>query len=210
MAKENGKQTNFDSGQQYLGTVYAKALLGASQTAANTEIVLAELDSLIDDVFERLPKFEASLASPRVSHEEKVRMLDAAFAGKMSPQMLNFLKVVSEHGRLDCLRAMQRAARQQYNAEQGRVEVEIRTAEPLSASLYQQTCDSLRVALKTEIDASQKIDPELIGGMVVRVGDTVYDGSVADRLRRLRVETLENTSQEIRRSLDRFANAGQE
>lgn len=209
MAQDNGKQTTFDSGQQYLGTVYAKALLGASRTAGNTESVLAELDSLIEDVLDRLPKFEATLASPRVPHEEKVRMLDSAFAGKMSLQMLNFLKVVSEHDRLDCLRAMRRAARQQYNAEQGRMEVQIRTAEPLSTALYQQTCDSLRGALKSEIDVTQKIDPDLIGGMVVRVGDTVYDASVADRLRRLREETLEKTRQEIRRSLDRFADASQ-
>ena len=210
MAKNSDKNKTHDSSQQYLGTVYAKALLGATDTAGNTDLVLSEFDSLLDDVLSKLPALEATLASPRVSHDQKVQMLDRAFGGKMSPQLLNFLKVVSGHGRLDCLATINRSAHRQYNAMRGRVEVEIRSAEPLSEELLSQVSNRLRQSLQSEVDVSLNIQPELIGGMLVRIGDTVYDGSVVDQLRRLRANALEKSGQEIRSSLDRFTIAGSE
>ena len=210
MAKNSKKNKSHDSSQLYLGTVYAKALLGATETAGNTDLVLSEFDSLLDDVLSKLPTLEALLASPQVPHDEKVRILDRAFGGKMSPQLLNFLKVVSGHGRLDCLTTINRSAHQQYNDIRGRVEIEIRSAEPLSGELLLQVSNRLRLALKSEVDVSLTVHPELIGGMVVRVGDTVYDGSVVDQLRRLRTKALEKAGQEIRRSLDRFTISGSE
>ena len=210
MAKNSEKNKTHDSSQQYLGTVYAKALLAATETAGNTDLVLSEFDSLLDDVLSKLPSLEALLASPRVPHNEKVQMLDRAFAGKMSQQLLIFLKVVSGHGRLDCLATINRSAHRQYNALRGRVELEIRSAEPLSGEMLLQVSNRLRQSLQSEIDISLTVQPELIGGIVVRVGDTVYDGSVADQLRRLRTNALEKTSQEIRSSLDRFTSADPE
>ena len=50
-----------------------------------------------------------------------------------------------------------------------------------------------------------KVDPKLLGGLIVRIGDTVYDGSLAARLKNLQEVTLEHTKHSIRQSLDRFA-----
>ena len=75
-----------------------------------TDRVLAELDSLIDDVLDKLADFEQLLASPRIGLDEKNRILDEAFAGRMTPLLLNFLKVTARHGRLDCLRQIRAAA----------------------------------------------------------------------------------------------------
>ena len=58
--------------------------------------------------------------------EEKLRVLDLAFASRMTPLLLNFLKVVARHGRLDCLRQIRAAAQRQYNELRGRVEVTVR------------------------------------------------------------------------------------
>lgn len=195
----------FDSGRQYLGKVYAKALVGAAETNGKTEGVLAELDSFVNDVLAKLPKLAALLDSPRVPHEEKVRILDRALANKMSSDLLNFLKVASRHGRLDCLPAINRAAKELYNDMRGRVEVHVRTAEPVSPDQLAKIAEQLRRALKREVELRPKVDPSILGGLVVRIGDTVYDGSVANRLRRLRDETIDKTAQQIRQALDRFA-----
>ncbi|MEQ8788746.1 MAG: ATP synthase F1 subunit delta [Pirellulaceae bacterium] len=196
--------TVFDTGQQHLGKVYAKGLLGAADKAGVTETVLEELRSLVGDVLSKLPKFAAALRSPRLSHEEKLTLLDRAFGGKMNPLLLNFLKVVSRHGRLDCLGAIEHEARQLYNEARGRIEVRVRTAEPVDQELLASITQRLSEALKSELDVTNDVDPELLGGVVVRVGDTVYDGSVANRLQRLRAATVAKTEQEMRHALARF------
>jgi F-type H+-transporting ATPase subunit delta len=197
--------TVLDSTQQHLGSVYAEALLGAAEKAGKAETVLQELRSLVEDVLAKLPTFDAVLKSPRIAHEEKVRILDKAFQGKMSAELLNFLKVVSRHGRLESLRAINRAAQKLYHERMGRVEVRVRTAEPLPEELYKQIGDKLRQALGREPVLQMEIDPDLIGGVVIRIGDTVYDGSIARQLVRLREETAAKIGRELRRAGDRFA-----
>lgn len=197
--------TVLDATQQHLGKVYAQALLGAAEKAGNVESVLAEFQSLVEDVLQKLPHLDAVLQSPRIGHEEKVRLLDTAFQGRMSKELLNFLKVVTRHDRFAALRAMNRAAQTLYGERMGRVEVLVRTAEPLSPELYASIGDRLRQSLGREPVLRVEVDPELIGGVVVRVGDTVYDGSVARQLVRLREETAAKIAREIRHAGERFA-----
>lgn len=199
--------TVFDSEQKHLGDVYAKALLGATDSAGNTEQVLEEFDALVGDVLDKLPKLETTLASPRVPEEAKMQMLDKAFGGKMSATLLNFLKVVCEHRRFDCVRAMNRAAHELENELTGRVDVQIATVEPLTDELCERVTDRLEALLGKKVNLTMQIDADLIGGLEVRVGDTVYDASVLGRLGRLRQEAVERTSQAIRQSLERFETA---
>ena len=205
MAEASQNSNAFDSGRQRLGEVYAKALIGAAEKAGKTSQVLEELDSVVNDVLANLPKLAAALESPRVPIEHKLTLLDRAFGGKMSKELLNFLKVAAKHGRLDCLKAVNRAAKDLHNEMRGRVEVHVRTAEPAGPELLAKIAAQLKLALQRDVDLRAGVDPSLIGGLLVRVGDTVYDGSVANRLKRLRAETLDKTSQQIRQALDRFA-----
>ena len=62
----------------------------------------------------------------------------------------------------------------------------------------------LTVSLGKKVDLQTRVDPALMGGMVVRVGDTVYDGSLLSRLEQMRTRTLESTTEKIRDSLERF------
>ena len=197
--------TVLDTGQQHLGTVYAKALLGATENAGNSEIVLGELDSLLRDVLDRVPTLEAVLCSPRVPYERKEQMLQRAFGGRMTLQLLNFLKVVARRGRFNCLRAIQQAARHLLNELRGRVEVTVRSAEPLDETMLTLVSDRLRSILGRDVQLQLKTDPELLGGLVIRVGDTVFDGSIANRLLRLRDDLVSKTHQKIRLELERFA-----
>ena len=192
----------FDTDQQQLGKLYAKALLGAAGDQA--EAVLAELDSLLDDVLARLPDLRAVLDSPRVSHQEKEEMLNKAFQGKMSDTLLNFLKVCSRRRRLDALEVMRRAGHAQLNEMMGRIEVQVATAAPVEPSRLDSLKQQLSQLLGSDVVLSTEVDPELLGGLVVRVGDTVYDGSVANRLERFRDAALRNTANEVRSAIDRF------
>jgi F-type H+-transporting ATPase subunit delta len=203
MAKS--KHDAVDLSRQHLGAVYAKALLGAAEKADQAEQVLSELDSLVGDVLVKLPQLDAAFASPRIGADEKKALIDKAFAGRISTTLLHFLKVLAQHGRLDALRAILTAAKKLYNELRGRVEVTVQTAHPLSNPVRERIVARLTQMLGREVVLSTQINEDLLGGLVVRVGDTVYDGSLAAQLRQMQEVTLEHTTQSIRESLERFA-----
>lgn len=196
-----------DTGRQQVGTLYARSLLGAAEAAGQTDAVLAELDSFVEDVLDKLPSFETVLGTALVSPEEKTALLDKALSGKASPLLLNFLKVTANHGRLDCLRAIRRAAHEVYDKLRGRIPVIVRTATPLDAASEKQITERLRGMLRGEPQLVREVDPELIGGLVIRVGDTVYDGSVARRLEQLRQQMIDRSVHEIQSRRDRFSHS---
>jgi F-type H+-transporting ATPase subunit delta len=203
MAKS--KHDVIDSGRQHLGSVYAKALLGAADKAGQARQVLEELDSLVTDVLNELPQLDAAFTSPRLAPEEKAALIDKAFGGRMSVTLQHFLKVVAKHERLDCLRAILRAAKKLYNEMSGRVEVRLETAAPISNAMRERIVARLTQLLGREVVLTSAVNEELLGGLVVRIGDTVYDGSLAARLKQMQEVTLQRTTQQIRESLDRFA-----
>jgi len=205
MASPHKKSDSMDAGRQHLGTVYAKALLAAAEKSGQADQVVEELESLVSDVLDRLPQLDAALKSPRLIHEERLPIIDKAFGGRLSPTLLTFLKVVSKHGRLDALRAIASAARKQLNVARGRVEVLVESAYPLSNPLLERIASRLTQLLGRQVMLTTDVDPELLGGLVVRVGDTVYDASLAAQLKRLEEVTLDHTKQKIRESLERFA-----
>jgi len=205
MPNPRKKSDSHDAGRQHLGTVYAKALLGAAEKAGQADQVVDELDSLVADVLDNQPRVDAILTSPRLTHEERLPILNKAFGGKLSPTLMTFLKVVSKHGRLDSLRAIARAARKQLNTIRGRVEVLVETAYPLSNPIRDRITARLSELLHRQVILTTRINEELLGGLVVRVGDTVYDASLAASLKRMQQVTLEHTKQTIRDSIERFA-----
>ena len=207
MADQAQKQHAYDVGKQQVGAVYAKALLGALEKTGDAPAVLDEFGALVADVLDRFPDLDATLSSPRVAPKDKIRILDNILGKRMSEQLLTFLKVVSGRGRLDCLREICQAARNQYDRAMGRIEVGVKTASPIDRSTESLVKNVMRGVLKSEVMLKTSVDADLIGGMVVRVGDKVFDGSVANGLARLREETIEKTYQELRGDVSRFADS---
>jgi F-type H+-transporting ATPase subunit delta len=118
--------------------------------------------------------------------------------------MLHFLKVVSHHGRLDCLRAIHRQARGLYEKMRGRVVVQVTSATPMDDSVAEQIVRGIRPLLDGEPLLRRSVDPKLIGGIVVRVGDTLYDGSIAAQLKNVRQQMIDRSAHEIQSRRDRF------
>ena len=205
MAKSRSTPGTFDPAKQRLGTVYAKALLGASEKAGQTDRVLEELDSLVADVLDKLPDFEEALRTPRIGPEEKIQLITRVFGSRVSPLLLNFLKVAAQHERLDTLRAIQRAARKIHNEMRNRIEVLVETAAPISNQLRSSITTRLSQMLRREVVLTAEINPDLLGGLLVRVGDTIYDGSLRGKLKAMEAVTLDHATQTIRQSLERFS-----
>jgi len=206
MAETNsGSANSSDIGRQQVGAVYAKALLGSAEAAGNAPELVEELESIVSEVLNRFPDFDAALSSPRISAEEKIGMLERVFGGRVSESVQTFMKVVSAHGRLDCLRSIASAARSQLNDASGVVVVEITTASPIDLSAQDQIRDSLSKSLGQEVRIQARVDSKIIGGLIVRIGDKLFDGSVANRLATMRDQAVSRLSQEIRENNERFA-----
>lgn len=193
-----------DVGSEQVAAVYAEALLGAAEKAGQTEAVLAQFESLLSDVLDRFPKLEEILASGLISCEEKVAIVDRTFGAQAIPLFGNFLKVLAEHGRMDCLRAIYWQCRVQYDQLRGRVPVEATTAEPIDAALAGRIRKAAARLVAGEPLLVTKVDRRLLGGIVIRVGDTVYDASVATQLHKLRDKIVRRSSHEIQSRRDRF------
>ncbi|HEY2882367.1 MAG TPA: ATP synthase F1 subunit delta [Pirellulales bacterium] len=198
-----------DTGEWRAAIVYAQALVAAAEKekAGGSEGVVQEFDSLVDDVLDRLPKLEAVLTSGFVEEGIKEGMLQKALGTQASPVFLSFLKVVARHGRLDMLRLIHRAVHEEYNKVRGRVRVLVSTAEPLDSAAEQRITQELRTRLQAEPMLEKQVHPELIGGIVLRVGDRVYDGSIATQLERLREKMMTRSVHEIQSRRDRFSSA---
>jgi F-type H+-transporting ATPase subunit delta len=199
--------TAINVGAQQVAGVYARALLGAGEDSGQTDAIIEQLDSLVVDVLDAIPQFEAVLASPWISLAEKNQLLDKTFGGRASPLFLDFLKVVSEHGRLDVLRDIRRVAHLLYDELRDRVRIRVTTATPLDGDLAARIAETLRGMLGQQPRLEQAVDPALIGGLVLRVGDTIFDGSVATRLARVREQMITRSVHEIQRRRDRFSNS---
>lgn len=200
----NGKMASHDPAAQQIGTVYAQALVGAAEAAGETQSVLEEFDSFIDDVLDTQPKFAEVLASVLIGADQKIDLLDKALAGQASKTFLNFLKIVAKHGRLDYLRSMRQAAHAIYSEARGHVSIEVRTATALDEASAERIRTTLSGILAREADLVRTIDPDLIGGLVVKVEDTVYDASVSTRLEKMRREMINRSVHEIQSRRDSF------
>lgn len=181
--------TVFDDELQQAGPVYAQALLGAAEQAGCVDAVVEQLRGVVRDGFDRFPTLELALSAPRLSESEKVAMLDRIFGGRVEPLLLNFLKVLARRRRLPALRAIAAAIGEQQDRQLGRVEVEVVTAAPLSEQQLGQVQQRLETLFAGTVRMRLKVDPLLIGGLVIRIGDRVYDGSLDGQLERLQEST---------------------
>jgi F-type H+-transporting ATPase subunit delta len=117
---------------------------------------------------------------------------------------LSFLKVVSRHQRLDLLRAIRRQAHGRLKRIRGHVPVRIATATPIDGAFADRIARSLAPLVDGLPELERVADAKLIGGIVVRVGDKVYDGSIANQLHKLRQQMMDRSAHEIQSGRDRF------
>ena len=181
---DHSRDTVFDVDIEKLARVYAQAGLDAA--GGDVGNLIDELKSLVDEVLDKHPKLENVFSTALVSQEEKLGVLDRVFGGRVSATTLNFLKVLANHGRLGLLRHVVRATDLLWQEQNNRVQVQVRSASELDHSLQQELRDTLGKALDCDPVITMTVDPELIGGFVVKMGDKVFDASTRTSLERAR------------------------
>jgi len=182
-----------------IARLYSRAMLQLAEERGESESLLEELGGLVD-YLDRNPDFERFLASPLVDDEDRAGMLERAFRGKASDLLVDGLQVANRKGRLGLLRGIAEGYRIEHRDLRGMVEAIVRTAVPLSEPLRIRVRDTVARHTGKQPVLIEKVDPALIGGIVIEVGGEKIDGSLARRLRELGENLERRATQEILRS----------
>jgi F-type H+-transporting ATPase subunit delta len=198
------QRTVMDVGAQRIGKVYAEALLAAADKRNAAQEVLQEFDALIHDLFRRDPELETFFGSSAVGRDRKKALIEKALEGRAHEVFVNFLLVLNQHERLDMLRAIHAAYRELFDKRAGRIHVQVKSAVPLPADQAESLRQEIRAKFAKEPVLDIQVDPDLIAGMVVQIGDWKLDSSIQSRLRSIREQLLERSTYEVQSRRDRF------
>ena len=196
--------TVLDTAAEQLGKTYAQALINAANNAGVADEVLEQLGQLADEYLANNPPLAAAFASPRVDEAEKLRVIDKLFGDEFHPVLVKFLKVMAHRGRLAYVRAVREAAEDIRDEMLGRVLASVQTAVPLDDALRGQITERLGAVMNKQVRLRETVDPDLIGGMLIRVGDRVFDSTVANRLSKMAKQTRERFSSQLMQRYEQF------
>lgn len=171
-----------DPQAQRLSRVYAEALADSLGEAGNLTAVVQELEGVVA-VLREVPGSGELLAGALLSRRDRQAFVDRVFGSRVSPAVGSLLGVMARNGRLGLLGSVVCGLQDIVDRRAGRVEVEIRSAVPLDSSQLQQLREMLAGAFDTTPILRTAVDADLLGGIVVQVGDRVYDASVAGQLK---------------------------
>jgi F-type H+-transporting ATPase subunit delta len=163
---------------------YARALFDLAQEKGLLDQVDRELETVVG-MIEHNPAFKAVLNDVLIAAKVKHDLVGKLLQGKVSDLVLNFLFVVIRKRREAGIPELYRAFLDLANEARGIVEVEVRSAVPLENETTERLEAKLVARLGKRIKFQTQVVPELMGGLVVRVGDELLDGSVKTRLRRM-------------------------
>jgi len=165
---------------------YAAALVEVAMDQRNADQIKADLASFTD-AFSSSPDLRNFLESPAVSAEQKRKVIEElASRMNLATASRNFIYLLVDHRRTEILREIQEAFHWELNARLGIAEAHVTSARELSPAEKQELMGALERRTGKKIEARFHRDESLLGGAVVRVGSTVYDGSVREQLTRLR------------------------
>ncbi|MFB9274612.1 F0F1 ATP synthase subunit delta [Cohnella cellulosilytica] len=170
------------------GTVVAKRYAKALFSAAQQKGLVAETETqlqLIVDVLQINPEFRAFLVAPNITLETKKQTLFQAFGAEASPLVLNTISLLIERGREGELASVLAAYLQVAGEALGRADAHVASPAPLSDEEQAKLADKFGALLGKKVRVTNSVNPELLGGLTVRIGDTLYDGSLKGKLERL-------------------------
>ncbi len=167
------------------GHRYATALLELAAETSQTAKIQRDLASVLE-TWQQSRELRDVFENPAFSTEVRAGVLEGVSKRLgLSPLLTNTLRLLSDRGRLRQLPELVES----FNTlaqDEGGVVAEVTSATELSASYYTKLQMSLEKSLGKKVTVVKKTDPSLIAGVVTRVGDKVFDGTVASRLRHLR------------------------
>jgi len=167
---------------------YARALGESAKQSGRLARVHEDLTDFVTAV-DQVPELAALLENPEMDRATKTSILEELL-GDADELVRNFLLLLVEKGRIAALREIAREVDSLVAAEEQRLEVHLTTAMELSDDEAREVVQKIEMAAGRKVEATREVDPALIGGLVLQIGERRVDASVRGRLDQLRRELL--------------------
>lgn len=165
---------------------YAKAILDIAQANNNADKVLADMNAILSSVKDS-KELQNFLVSPIIKGQKKWNALSEIFASAQN-ETKGLFQLLLENKRFEILPAIATQFESLYNEVNGIESAVVTTAVPLTADLETKVLAKIKEFSSKKVTLSNIVDPAIIGGFVLRMGDKQYNASVANRLQQLKRE----------------------
>jgi F-type H+-transporting ATPase subunit delta len=169
-----------------IAQVYARSLFEVAKEHEDLDEIHEQLGEFAD-ALDQNRELQMFFFSPYFSSEEKEDGIDKVVSGA-NERFLNFLKLLAERHRVPAIFRIRREFDDLWREENRLLEVRVTSAKPLDDELIKSIGQRIEEQTGQRIDLDANVDPDVIGGLVLRVGNLVMDASVRGRLERLRKE----------------------
>ena len=169
-----------------IARVYANALFEAAQDTDQLDEIHEQLGQFTDAMNES-NDMRVFFFSPYFSSKEKREAISAAISGA-SKELVNFLELLAEKHRMPAIFVIKRRFDELWAEAKKRLEVTLTSAVELDRGVIDRIGDTVEKQTNREIDLETTVDPDILGGLVLRVGNMVLDASLRNKLERLRKE----------------------
>ena len=173
---------------------YAQSLVDLAGDLKLVEEIKKDMD-LFHNTLKANPELKAVLANPIVSHQKKNKILDEIFAKRVNKATLSFFKLMIDKGRGEVLYTAAQEYIHLYDVANNIIEAKVVSATDLSVANKEKLMAEIKQATGGTVKLDAKVDPSLIGGFVLTVGDRQVDTSIANDLRKLKKEFAQRVTE---------------
>ncbi len=176
---------------------YATALIDLAEAAKKIDTVESDLNNL-ESMIKSSDDLKLMIRSPLVNRKQQEKAISAlAQKAKFHELTANFLGVLINNRRLYALETILKAARKELSHRRGEISAQVQTATALSAKQISGLQGVISKAVGSDVFLEAKVDPDILGGMIVTVGSRMIDDSVRRKLERLRSAMSKQANQNV-------------
>ncbi len=172
------------------GALYGKSLYDLAASESLSDEIMKQLE-LVQGLFRENEDYIRLLQEPSIAKKERLALLDQAFGEALHPYLLNFLKILTEKGILREYYSCAENYRRLYCKDQGIADAKVTSAATLESEQLRLLQEKLESISGKKVLLQQKIDPSVLGGLLVEMDGRQYDGTVKGRLSDLRRKLTE-------------------
>lgn len=187
--------------------VYAGSLLELAREAGKAEEIGDELAQLAA-LWRSEPSFAAMMRSAAIDDDARRESLRRMFTGRVSPLVLNLMLVLNDKRRAQILLQVCAAYQRKLDDSLGRMAVHVASAVPLDEATRSRVRDEVKRLTGRDARVEERVDPSLLGGLVVQAGDQLYDYSVRRRLHDLQHRLHETMKEALVGGVSKFVTQG--
>ncbi len=178
--------------QKHVARRYAKALVEIGSETGTLDVIVEEMGR-VAEAYEGTPELRSALGNPLVAHASKKGIVSEICEKlSVSTTTKNTVLLLVDRRRMPVLPGIAQVLKEMNDLKKGVVRAEVVSAAPLSDAYYAKLHTHLEKLTGKKIALDKRTDPSLLAGVVTRIGDTIYDGSLLARLREMRTTLMPN------------------